>query len=162
MTPQQSFDELLSDGLLALLKAVDKFDFSRGFRFSTYAYRAIARNASQNLARQASQQRQQVQLSAAEPVEDARREKTIDERSWERLRSNLAEMMAHLDPREQFVVRSRFALGSQLQARTLQSLAEELGVSKERVRQLEQRAILKLNRLASAQGMENWGEPVSA
>ena len=45
VTPQQSFDELFSDGILTLMQAVEKFDFDRGFRFSTYAYRSIARNA---------------------------------------------------------------------------------------------------------------------
>ena len=45
VTPKHSFDDLLSDGIVALMHAVDKFDYSRGFRFSTYAYRTIARNA---------------------------------------------------------------------------------------------------------------------
>jgi len=45
VTPQQSFDDLLSDGVFTLMQAVEKFDFDRGFRFSTYAYRSIARNA---------------------------------------------------------------------------------------------------------------------
>ena len=45
VTPKHSFDDLLSDGIVSLMQAVDKFDYSRGFRFSTYAYRAIARNA---------------------------------------------------------------------------------------------------------------------
>ena len=45
VTPQQAFDELLSDGILTLMQAIEKFDFDRGFRFSTYAYRSIARNA---------------------------------------------------------------------------------------------------------------------
>ena len=44
VTPQHSFDELLSDGTCALMQAVEKFDFDRGFRFSTYAYRAITCN----------------------------------------------------------------------------------------------------------------------
>ena len=43
--PQHSFDDMLSDGTMSLMHAVDKFDYDRGFRFSTYAYRAIARNA---------------------------------------------------------------------------------------------------------------------
>jgi RNA polymerase primary sigma factor len=43
VTPQQSFDDLLSEGVVTLMKAVEKFDFGRGFRFSTYAYRSIVR-----------------------------------------------------------------------------------------------------------------------
>ena len=45
VTPQHSFDDMLSDGMYSLMQAVEKFDYDRGFRFSTYAYRAIARNA---------------------------------------------------------------------------------------------------------------------
>ena len=37
VTPQHSFDDMLSDGIYSLMQAVDKFDFDRGFRFSTYA-----------------------------------------------------------------------------------------------------------------------------
>ena len=44
VSPQHSFDELLSDGMLTLLNAAEKFDYDRGFRFSTYATRAIRRN----------------------------------------------------------------------------------------------------------------------
>ena len=45
VSPQQPFDDLLSDGLMILMQAVEKFDYDRGFRFSTYAYRSIARHA---------------------------------------------------------------------------------------------------------------------
>ena len=37
VTPQHSFDEMLSDGIMTMLYAIDKFDYDRGFRFSTYA-----------------------------------------------------------------------------------------------------------------------------
>ncbi len=40
---RNSFDDLLSEGINCLIKAVDKFDFDRGFRFSTYATRAVRR-----------------------------------------------------------------------------------------------------------------------
>ena len=45
VTPQQSFDDMLSDGIFILMQAVEKFDYDRGFRFSTYAYRSIARHS---------------------------------------------------------------------------------------------------------------------
>ncbi|MDE0864128.1 MAG: RNA polymerase subunit sigma-70, partial [Rubripirellula sp.] len=52
------------------------------------------------------------------------------------------------DRREKFIVRARFALGSHRKVHTLQSLADRLGISKERVRQLERRAMDKLRALA--------------
>src|SRR5262249_6585350 len=39
--PTQSFFELLSDGNLSMIRAVEKFDYSRNFKFCTYATRAI-------------------------------------------------------------------------------------------------------------------------
>jgi RNA polymerase primary sigma factor len=53
-----------------------------------------------------------------------------------------------LDRRERFIIRARFSLGSHRRVHTLQSLADRLGVSKERVRQLEQRAMEKLRAMA--------------
>ncbi len=40
-----NFDELLSDGIIAIMRAVEKFDYDRGFRFSTYATQVVRRNA---------------------------------------------------------------------------------------------------------------------
>ena len=57
-------------------------------------------------------------------------------------------MLDRLDRRERFIVRSRYALGSHRKVKTFQYLADKLGVSKERVRQLEQRAVGKLQAMA--------------
>ena len=43
-TSQSEFDELVSEGNMIMLKAIDKFDFSRGFRFSTYATHSVQRH----------------------------------------------------------------------------------------------------------------------
>ena len=45
VNPNNTFDDLLSDGIVALIRAVEKFDFDRGFRFSTYATQVIRRNS---------------------------------------------------------------------------------------------------------------------
>ena len=148
-TPQISFDELLSDGTLTLLGAVEKFDFDRGFRFSTYAYRSIARNAYRTVTDRQRDQRRQALVDApveeiAQPAELA----ALDERSWETLRGLLGKMLARLDGRERTIVSARYALGKQRNSETFQSIADKLGVSKERVRQLEQRAVNKLRAMA--------------
>ena len=44
MGPSNDFFELVSDGNMSLIHAVEKFDFSRGFKFSTYASWAIIKN----------------------------------------------------------------------------------------------------------------------
>lgn len=150
VTPSHSFDELLSDGILTLMQAVEKFDYDRGFRFSTYAYRSIARNAYRSVT---SAQREEAKFTRdaeqwAFEQEDDRSSSNSDQ-VWSNLRGLTARMLDRLDRRERFIVRSRYALGSHRKVRTFQCLADKLGVSKERVRQLEQRAVSKLRAMAA-------------
>ena len=58
-------------------------------------------------------------------------------------------MIKQLDRRERFIIRCRYALGSHRKVKSLQFLADKLGVSKERVRQLEIRAVRKLQSMAA-------------
>jgi len=157
VTPKHSFDDLLSDGIVSLMHAVDKFDYDKGFRFSTYAYRAVARNAYRTIT---DQHRRDSRFDAAVsgdlvnlPEED--RTSLLGEQRWTRLRDLMQTLMGRLDRREQFILRSRFALGAHRKVRTFQCLADKLGVSKERVRQLEQRAIAKLQAMAAGTETEN-------
>ena len=61
----------------------------------------------------------------------------------------VGQLLDKLDRRERFILRCRYALGGHHQAQTLQGIAYKLGVSKERVRQIEKRAINKLKQLAA-------------
>jgi RNA polymerase primary sigma factor len=154
--PQNSFDDMLSEGTMSLMHAVDKFDFDRGFRFSTYAYRAIARNAYRTIM---DRHRDSSRFASGSEdvlfdVVDEHDSGWISEHTWNRLRKQMGSMLDQLDRREQFIIRSRFALGAHRKVRTFQSLADRLGISKERVRQLEQRAVDKLRRMATAAAAE--------
>ncbi len=151
VSPRNSFDDLLSDGITSMMQAVEKFDYDRGFRFSTYAYRAIGRNAYRKIY---DQQRESVRFStsgseALVEIEESPDSATLDEKTWTRMRTLLAGMLNQLDRRERFIIRGRYALGSHRKVRTFQCLADKLGVSKERVRQLEQRAVAKLRTMAT-------------
>ena len=73
---------------------------------------------------------------------------------WSNLRDLMSSMLGELDRRERFIIRSRYALGAHRKVRTFQSLADKLGVSKERVRQLEQRAMSKLRAMAAEYEMD--------
>ena len=144
------FDDLLSDGIVALIRAVEKFDFDRGFRFSTYATQVVRRNAYRTVVLK-QQERQKVMGGLQEldlDVGDEERTSAISEKRWHELRSRLQVMLGDLDRREKFIIRARFSLGSHRKVHTLQSLADRLGVSKERVRQLERRAMEKLRTMA--------------
>ena len=161
VTPQHSFDDLLSDGIYSLMQAVDKFDFERGFRFSTYAYRAIARNAYRSITK-----RQKELLHFSNEMDDVSLEGTADRsassmdvRTWSRLRTVLAHVMDRLDRREQLIIRCRYALGAHRKVKTFQAIADKLGVSKERVRQLEQRAMAKLRAMTAEMEIDELVEP---
>lgn len=161
VTPQDSFDELLSEGIEALMQAAEKFDFDRGFRFSTYAYRVIARSAF----RKVNQRRKELNQATTEIDEqvmqagDTKARSQVDEQTWNRVDQELERLMRSLDRREAFIIRSRYALGEHHgKGRTFQAIADDLGVSKERVRQLEQRAVAKLRKLAGE--LDELAEPL--
>lgn len=150
VNPTNRFDDLLSDGLVGLIRAVEKFDFDRGFRFSTYATQVIRRNSYRSVVVK-QQERQKVTGGLQDldlEISDECRSSAISEKRWNLLRRHLAVMLDHLDRREKLIIRSRFALGGHRRVRTLQSLADRLGISKERVRQLEKRAMEKLQAMA--------------
>lgn len=162
VTPQQSFDELLSDGIFSLMQAAEKFDYDRGFRFSTYAYRAIARNTYRKI-NDRQKENTRYALNSEEAVlgtADECNSSSVYDEAWDRLRRLLGHMMDRLDRRERFIIRSRYALGAHRKVRTFQCLADKLGVSKERVRQLEQRAVAKLQAFASEEPTEELAGPV--
>ena len=149
VTPQQSFDEMLSNGTMILINAVEKFDYDRGFRFSTYAYRSIARDSYRTVTAANQENSQFVRDAEAWAFEEAdERASSQKEQTWSQLRELLTGLLDGLDRREKFIIRSRYALGSHHKVKTFQSLADKLGVSKERVRQLEQRAVAKLQAAA--------------
>ena len=153
--PEQSFDELLSDGMFVLMQAVEKFDYSRGIRFSTYAYRCVARHSWRCVStarREAARRIGDGESWALEQPDESQSSASTD-RVWGRLRELTISLLDHLDRRERLIIRSRYALGSHRRVRTFQDLADRLGISKERVRQLEQRALGKLKTLAAQREM---------
>ena len=153
---QCSFDDLLSDGIVALMRAVEKFDYDRGFRFSTYATQVVRRNC-YRMVMDRQQERLKITNSVYEPgldVADDVRSPTMSEGRWSTMRQHLGALLEQLDRREKFIIRARFSLGGHRRVQTLQALADALGVSKERVRQLEKRAMDKLRLLAETQPLE--------
>ena len=144
------FDDLLSDGIIALMRAVDKFDVGLGYRFSTYATQVVRRNSYRRVMEK-QKERQRITLSVHDPgidISDEHRSSGMSETRWEALRGRLSTMLDKLDRREKLIIRARFSLGGHRNVQTLQKLADRLGVSKERIRQLEKRALDKLRDMA--------------
>jgi len=152
--PAITLDDLVSEGNLTLMRAVEKFDFSRGFRFSTYATHAIRRNLwrmLQNRQRQHKRERcgELEELVTVAAPDDA--PAVSADRLLPRLRGMLEQLLDRLDDREQLILRARFGFGTLEERQTLQVVAARIGLSKERVRQLEGRAIAKLRSYAEEQ-----------
>ena len=144
------FDELLAEGNAILLYAIDKFDYSRGFRFSTYATHAVERHLFRVIKK--ANRRKDKEFSAEEvfaqtPGEE-RDELLESEKSMELVRQIMSRMDEALDERERLIILGRFGLDDSGQSKTYQTLGEQLGVSKERIRQLLNRALEKLHEIA--------------
>jgi RNA polymerase primary sigma factor len=144
--------DLVSEGNLALLRCVDKFDFARGFKFSTYACRAIL-SAFVRAATKASRYRSQVNAVFEPELERSdfleRRRESIQDDCVAGLKSILETNLAELNAVERNVITARFALDAApseelTRGRTLEQVGELLGVSKERVRQIQNKALAKL------------------
>ena len=77
-----------------------------------------------------------------------------EEAAQERYEAAVAKILDCLDERERGIIERRYGLGRGSEPQTLQEIGEELGVSKERVRQLETRALAKLREVASDKKIE--------
>jgi len=144
--------DLISEGNLALLRSVNKFDCSRGFRFSTYACRAILKSFSRVATRMARYRGHfptefDPLLEKSDYIEQRRKAAKGD--TVHELKSILGDNLAHLSEVEQKVILARFALDQAddtpiRKAKTLEQVGQMIGVTKERVRQIQNKALTKL------------------
>lgn len=152
-----SFNELVSDGNVSLMKAVEKFDYTTGNRFSTYATWALYRN----FARTIPDERKRVErfrpgdVSLLELKQDHRSSPIQAERAYAEQTSQVKRFMGELNERERKIVEMRYGFGSvDSKPQTLRQVGKNMGVTKERVRQIEMRALEKLRRIAEEEKME--------
>ena len=147
--PDVDFSELVSEGNMALLRAIEKFDVSRGYKFSTYACRVILKSFSR-LASKTSLHRRRFGLEFEPSMEPGdyveQKRQTVRMDALSRLHQILISNHASLSRTEQRVLDQRFALTEGGKKKTLALIGNEMGVSKERIRQIQRSALSKLRR----------------
>ena len=151
--PGQDYGELVSEGNLSLMRAVEKFDVARGFKFSTYATCAITRNLVRMTATEMTWRRRFADgpPELLDVVCDDRPDALECERGRDRERATVRQLLEQLSEREREVIVNRFGLEG-APRKTLRRLGEDLGICRERVRQIEQQARDKLRRFALEAG----------
>lgn len=146
--PGVEFTDLISEGSMALLRSTEKFDCSRGIKFSTYACRAIFK-AFSRAAKRCYQYRSRypaqldLSLEKSDYISTKRKE---DHEDWvEELRDIVDHNRADLSGIEMSVVNMRFSLDDEeRKPMTLKEVGSQLGLTKERIRQIQNKALEKL------------------
>ncbi len=142
------FAEVVSEGNMALLRAVDKFSIDRGFKFSTYACRAILKAFSRT-AMKSSKHRTRFPVEFEPDMEKSdwvdRRRDQIEDDCIDELKAIVDRNLADLSSVEQTVIRRRFNWEqAQDSSLTLEEVGKIIGVTKERVRQIQNKALAKI------------------
>ena len=212
------FSDLVQDGNIGLMKAVDKFDYRLGNKFSTYATNWIQQGISRSIADQARTIRipvhmidniHKIQRASRQFMHKYGRQPTAEELSkiiylpvdkihkamkvnlkpisleapvgteddssrieiiadetaknpftsaaQKNLRKIVTQILAELDPKEETVLRQRFGMSTN-KTSTLEEVGEYIGVTRERIRQIEQKALNKLKHPTRARKLRSFLE----
>jgi RNA polymerase primary sigma factor len=145
--PNVELEELISEGNVALLRCVDRFDVSRGFRFSTYACRAIIKAFHRLASRRATYQKHfpaqyDPQMEKCDLGDRIHRQRWQDSIEW--VRDMLTDNQAKLTLVEQTVLLERFAMAREGKGMTFEQIGPIIGLSPERTRQILRTTLRKV------------------
>jgi len=147
--PSTNLFELVSDGNVSLMRAIDRFDYSKGFKLSTYATWAIRNNFTRTVPSEFTH------LERFRSGHDELFQHSQDERTsqYEQEQTNqcqhdaLTRVLERLDDRDREIIVSHFGMSRGSEPQTLEQIGDRFGVSKERIRQLEARALTRLREM---------------
>lgn len=156
MQPGMNFFEMVSDGNMSLIRAIEKFDYTKGNKFSTYATWAIMKNYARSIPKEFKQRERY--RTGVEEVFDWRpdegepqfKQELVNQRQHQLIMS----ILEQLDDREKTIIINRFGLEEGVEPKTLEQVGQVLGVTKERIRQLESRALKKLRQITQEEKLE--------
>jgi RNA polymerase sigma factor (sigma-70 family) len=147
----ESLFELISDGNVSLMRAVEKFDYARGNKFSTYASWAIMKNFARSIPDE--KHYRERYITGHEELFEARPDVRTDEQEViaqaEQARDRINQLLEGLDPRTRDVIRMRNGLDGS-EEMTLEQIGQHFGITKERVRQINVRGMKMLREKAMA------------
>jgi RNA polymerase primary sigma factor len=151
-----NFFELVSDGNMSLIRAVEKFDFGRGFKFSTYASWAIMKNFARSIPDEKHRRERFVtgHEEVFEIAPDTRSDESEILATQERVKHSVNRLLEYLEPREREIIRMRAGMDDHAKGMTLEEIGQLFGITKERVRQLNARAMKKLRSIGEEQELE--------
>ena len=154
--PGGNFFEMVSDGNMSLIRAIEKFDYTKGNKFSTYASWAIMKNYARSIPAEYKvldrfrTGNDELFFQSTDERESQYREELINQKQHAVIMS----ILDQLDGREKDILIYRYGLNARNEPQTLEQVGDRFGVTKERIRQLESRALKKLRRITQVERVE--------
>ncbi len=142
--------DLISDGNESLMRAVEKFNYAFGNKFSTYATWAIRKNFARSIPNE--KHHRERYLTGHEEMFEARPDARSDEQEClqqaDQARDKISRLLEGLDPRTRDVIKMRNGLDGSAEM-TLEQIGQHFGITKERVRQINVRGMKILRERAT-------------